>query len=506
MPGGYESLDLSLPRDPAIDYQDLEGFSTIRVKDAAGTTVGEYRLERSPRTAGDKFAISPSAVGWQAHLDDNKAFMPPVFVDRDRGRWQSPQLERLLQLADAGFSNVSSIELLDQLTWVLPEEVPISAITEAWWAGQASAGAAFMQYVGTQTGDWTGLEASAVYGVDAPHLTASESVVMTLDGTKHQATLAATWRYLLLRAFNTSGTALTPASVTTPPPNVRPRRTIEHLAVYGPHGLRLHATRDNEPDGLLASDIVAYVIPLGAPLLRLAPDSIDPSTFAIPHSAMQGPTTVSEVVRDATKYGLQDWAVWNDRTFYWHPRGARGRAWRARVAPAQLEETGPQVDRLWESIVVSYQDPGDNVTRTVGPPGSGADLETPLLKDTDPDNPANQLGDPRRDLLQAGVATPDSAIELGRRFLQEQKQLDSSGRARIVGHVEDDHGVIHPYTHVHAGDTIAFVDASDPSPRRIVRADHDKASKTCSIDLDAPPEGLAALLERFGAALAPIGL
>ena len=197
--------------------------------------------------------------------------------------------------------------------------------------------------------------------------------------------------------------------------------------------------------------------------------------------------------------------MWEDLTFWWHDRGARGRQWRARTGPSQLEETGPQVERIWESVIVQYQDV-DGSTTTVGPVGSGADTETDDLKDDDPDNPANKLGITRRDLLVMGIGTAASATEVGRRFLEESRLLDSSGRARLVGHVQDSHGVMHPYSHVRAGDTISFVDSSDTSYRRIVRTDKTRDDRSCSIDLDAPPEGLAALLERLGVVLVPLGV
>jgi hypothetical protein len=197
--------------------------------------------------------------------------------------------------------------------------------------------------------------------------------------------------------------------------------------------------------------------------------------------------------------------VWEGPLFWLHDRNARGNKWRARVGPTQLEETGPQVDRLWNSIIVQYQDV-DGSTRTVGPTGSGADTESAYLVDDDPENPATKAGITRRDLLTMGVSTPEGAIEVGRRFLEQSKVLDSSGRARIVGHVQDERGVWHPYSHVRAGDQISFVDASDSSYRRIVKTDKSRSDRTCSIDLDAPPEGLQSLLERLGVVLVPLGL
>ena len=40
------------------------------------------RLERAPRVSGDQMAVSPAAVGWQAHLEDDKSAVE-IYVDRD---------------------------------------------------------------------------------------------------------------------------------------------------------------------------------------------------------------------------------------------------------------------------------------------------------------------------------------------------------------------------------------------------------------------------------------
>lgn len=282
-------------------------------------------------------------------------------------------------------------------------------------------------------------------------------------------------------------------------------RTFSKLAAYGNHNLTTKTLATGEPDGLRASDIVAYTVTKWAPALTVTADSVQPSDLVIPHLVFTDHTTAAEIIRSVTRFELQDWAVWDNRVFYWHPRGARGRAWRTRVAPAQLEEMGPQIDRLYESVIVEYQDV-DGSTKTVGPPGSGADIENTLLKDDDPLNPANQLGITRRALLQMGTSVASVAAEVGRRFLEEQKTLDGSGRIRIVGYIEDDRGVTHPYHAIRAGDTIAFMDASDSSPRRIVRVEHNEVERACSVHLDAPPDGLAALLERLQVALIPLGI
>jgi hypothetical protein len=281
---------------------------------------------------------------------------------------------------------------------------------------------------------------------------------------------------------------------------------LRNLRLFGNHGLTIRGSTA-QTEGFYASDIIRHAVAAYAPLIKLAPNGFQSGDFIIPQSKFFDGTTVGAIIKDSTRFGLEDWAVWNGKLLYLSPRGLNplARRWRARIGPAKLEQTGQQADRLWESIVVQFNDV-DGSTKTVGPPGSGCDVESSYLKDLDPDNPANRLGMTRRDKLVMGTSTAAGAIEVGRRFLEEQKALDRSGRAVLVGHVEDDHGVIYPYSEVKAGDLATFVDAADVSYRRIVKADHDDTNKSVTIDLDAPPEGLQAVLERLGVVLVPLGL
>lgn len=498
MPGGFETCDCTLPRKPGIDYSDLERLSTLTVYGPGGETTGEYRLERAPRTSGDEMAVSPSAVGWQAHLEDDKSAVA-AYVHQDASHWGESLLDRKasLSLSSIGIAEFRHEVQPGGLLCPLPNQaLPTFVISEAWWLGPSGLRVAKVMYSGTFAsfpGGWIQgfITSDQANGNDE---TVPSVVTTTLDETMRTATLT-NRRYVLHKVYS-NGNAATPA--------VGAYVRIDKLAVYGDHGLTTHAVSGG-PDGVLASDVVVHAVGTWAPLLAIKSDSIQPSGFVISHFAFLEATTAGEIVRQATRFGLQDWGVWDNKEFVWHQRGARGRRWRARISPAQLQETGPQLDKLWESVIVQYQDV-DGSTRTVGPPSSGADTESSDLKDDDPDNPANKRGVIRRDLLQMGVSTAAAATEVGRRFLEEQKLLDRSGQARLVGHVEDDRGVLHPYWKVRAGDYISFVDAADTSYRRIVKTDKDHSSRTCSVDLDAPPEGLQALLERLGVVLVPLGL
>lgn len=510
MPGGFESLDVTLARKPAVDYSDLERLSTIRVLGVGSEVAWEGRLERVPRASGDQMAVSPSAVGHQAHLEDDKS-ASIIYIDRDLASWRGMSSARQVGLRSSSFatfdpnvlanntSGIPTLSLAFQGDWSATSR----PACEAWY--DAGPGNLISAFRGTWTkspsvsaGDaqWSWMVYS--FATDDATGSSDDSGQLRAVGPGNVVFAHTARRYeLLLHDYLAGPAGVIGLDYVIDWTNVR---------VFGEHGLTVQAGSGPAAEGLLASDVVIDAVGRWAPLLTIeSGETVGPSTFAIPHLSFREPTTAGEIVRAATRFGLQDWAVWENQTFWWHDRGARGRRWRARVDSSGLEETGPQVDRLWESVIVQYQDV-DGSTRTVGPVSSGADTETDDLKDYDPENPANKVGIIRRDLLQMGVSTVAGATEIGRRFLEESKALNTSGSARIVGHIEDDRGVIHPYWRVRAGDTISFMDASDTSYRRIVRTDKSTADRSCSIDLDSPPEGLQALLERLGVVLVSLGI
>lgn len=509
MPGGFSEHDAVLPRKTSIDYADLERLSTLTRYDASGGIIWQGRLERAPKVSGDQMAISPSAVGWQAHLEDNRS-ASIIYIDRDLTTWRGMSSVRQVALRGSSFatfdpsvrpnntSGVPTLSLVFQGEWSATSR----PACEAWY--DAGPGNLISGFRGTWTksasvsaGDaqWSWMVYS--FSTDDASGSSDDSGQLRAVGPGNVVFAHTARRYeLLLHDYLAGPAGVIGLDYAIDWTNVR---------VFGQHGLTIYGS-NSATEGVLGSDVVTDAVGRWAPLLRVVPnETVMSSSFVIPHLSFREPTTAGEIVRQATRFGLQDWAVWEDLTFWWHSRGTHGRKWRARTGPSQLEETGPQVERIWESVVVQYQDV-DGTMKTVGPVGSGADTETDDLKDDDPDNPANKLGITRRALLVMGTSTAAGATEIGRRFLEESRLLDSSGRARLIGHVQDSHGVWHPYSHVRAGDTISFVDSSDTSYRRIVRTDKTRDDRSCSVDLDAPPEGLAALLERLGVVLVPLGI
>ncbi len=504
-PGGFESLSLTLPRKPKLSYPDLERLSNVSVQ-GAGQVAWEGRIQSTPRDSGAQMAVSPQMVGWQAHLEDNKDARG-LYVDRDLGGWgPMSRALRLAALVSSTFNTITDPSVEPDKTTGIPGvsltlgATNVDPLSQAFYDAGPGLTVASIYYDYSSASD---AGDSATIGVADDDLESNTEATADLVGGANASgtgTFTATIPYRFgTITFWLSGTVGAVDRVFT----------VRRISVWGDHGLTKRGTAPD--DGLYASDVIGHALSSFAPLLRHSSDTISDSGFIIPHLVFRDPTTAATIITEANRFHLNDWFIWegqrpNEPTFYYHPRGARGKAWRARVGPSGLSETGQSMDRLWNGVVVRYQDV-DGSSKTIGPTGSLSDLTTDDLLDDDPLNPANKLGIRRWQLLDMnGVSTWWGAVEVGRRFLQESKALDTSGRADISGYVEDDRGTRYPAWRIRAGDTITFLDAADPSARRVVKTSYSDDSKVNSIDLDAPPESLDALLDRLGVVLVQFGL
>jgi hypothetical protein len=517
IPGGFEQASATLARKIAQELPDIEELSTVTIRGVGGEIAWQGRLEGSPRTWGDQSSVQPALVGWQAHLDDNNTARM-IYVDADKTRWVGPSVQRQINLVTAGGgTDTSAPSTAPDLATGYPSLVcaiqgPDSRqmSVEAWYdANGIDLGALYYAWKRDGVLDNTDTNWSWLARLSSDDLDTSVDATANLRAAgPGKGTLTATvagrkWAQLLLR-YN--------AAV---PTNVLNQLFWTALAVYGNHGLALQGAGDyqNAP-GLLASDIVAHAVSTWAPLLDFTTGqngTIVPSTFVIPHLTFPDATTVSQIISGASAYDLQDWAVWDGPRFWWYPRGTYGRTWRTRTGDCQLQEAGPQISRLWNGVIVTYQDV-TGVSRTVGPTGSGAIIEDASLLDTDPSNPCNQITNPdgtalrRWTTLQMGTSTSAAAIKVGQAFLAEQRLLDTSGQATLTGHVQDDAtGIYWPAWMIRSGDSLRVVDSNDPSARRIIRAEFDPSTAQCPLSLDSPPDGMQQLLARLSVSLTSLG-
>ena len=504
MPGGDKEGSGGLARDPRSDWPDLAPYSNIRVINGAGEEVATYRLDKTPETDGDHMAITTEAVGWSKALEDDNALIGPGFIDADLGKWTDPSIQRRRDLAasnyvlsasaTAGFQDQgeTAAGLLFDFGGVQREAGKNPGAELAYYGGGADIGALLYDFLGDGTTTWAeppALTNDDIWGsADAPKnlngaSATRQEVAATVAGRK----------YAMLQVFYTGGFV---GQMTN-------KHLFYNLKVIGNHPLTLQGSWPEV--GYTAAQMLEWAVPRFT-ALEARPEDLEDLGYVIQQAWFGDPGPMSQVVQELTKYELLDWFVFGEKRFKLKRPGTYGRKWQAYAGPSSLQEQGLDGSRLWREIVVSYQDV-DGSTRTVGPPGSGASAESPALEITDPDHPAVRAGLVRRDRLDLrGISTPARAIEVGEIWLREANQLNRSGSASFSGYLMDDRGVMRPVSEIRGGDEVRFPDAGDTSYRRIVRRAYEDVTKTCTVDLDAPPEGLQALLERLQADIQALAL
>lgn len=512
MPGGFDTLDLTLPRQQQIDFGDAQLYATITAEGIGGDVAYEGRIAGVPDVAGDQMSITPQAEGWKEHLADD-ATAKEIFVDIDLSAWQSASTTRQLTLNVGGWGpyndgSVSPDDSTGQPALEVGVDDQWSAKTESesWYDGQGLTlgliyyAAKTNNIASVSAGNW-GLGISLS---DDDLATNTDSATPTGAGPFASSVTvsgAINKYFAFVQLLNSAAGGAVDSHFGV---------FFTCLGVYGNHGLPGYgSTGATTTSGFLASDVIAYAIGKWAPRITVGDSSqFIATTFVIPHLAFKDPTTAADMMAAVNKFHVREWAVWEGPTMYYHPRGTgpRMKRWQARVGPSKLQETGLSSSRIATGVIVSYQDV-TGVTRTVGPPGSTANATDSSLVITDTANPAVAAGIYKPAMVDmGGTSTPEAAIKVGQEFLGELTQLDTSGQASFTGHVEDESGNPWPYWKVRSGDQVRFTDARDTSYRTIIGTHKDVGSRSVSLDLDAPPQALDALLERMQLSLVGLGV
>jgi len=506
MPGGHKEAGGTLSRDPRVDWPDLATYLDVFIEQPGGEIVWEGRLNQKPESDGERMVIEPKAVGHQAALEDRNGLIGPGFLNADQSKWGDVSGQRREDLKAAGFALSASASSASQDAGSSAPGLffDFSGVTRAggekpgaelsFYGDGVDLGRVLFDFLGDGTETW-----SEIPALSSDDIWSSWDGPKNLNGASAEAQeVAATApgrKYAFLQAFYTGSYAGLMSNL----------HAYQNVKVTGNQGLALQGEWPNV--GFTAKQMLEYAIPLYT-YLRVDPEAIEDGEYLISHAWFSEPGNMAAVVKELTKYELLDWFVMEDKLFQVRVPGTYGRRWQAYAGPSDLKEAGEDGSRLWAEILVRCQDV-DGSTRTVGPPGSGANLESEALKITDPDHPAVKAGIPREDLLDLrGISRPERALEVGERWLQDANELSHAGEATFSGYIMDDKAVFRPVAQVQPGDWVRFPDAgsSGTDYRKIVAVSYDHDSRTCNVSLDAPSEAIQALLERFQADLIPLAL
>ena len=503
MPGGYKQLGGTMARNPQLQWPDTETYGRLYAYLPGVEKVFEGAVDKAPQASGGERSIRVEGVGDQRFLEDDSSVVMGI-IDGDLSKWgegstqrkievigfyQTRNVESSIGFQDAGATAPSIIFRLAYNEghplgemWYFSEGIPIGVVRYD-FNNLAGGLEGFHDIVRIGNNDLgSGTTASS-----ADHGNTSKSN-NGLAANSVKAMYACVQSYYE-GAYTGAGTDA---------------KAWTNLRVLGAHGLTEQGTWPNI--GFTAKQIHTYAIPKFAPDLKVLSSNLDDDGFIIPQAWYGTPGTLAEHIRDYTKYSLYDWFVFNDMEFQYRRPGTYGRFWKCLIGETDLDEDGLDGSRLWESIVVQFQDVGGR-TITVGPPESGAMITSSSLRLTDPDHPAIKAKRTRRDLLDmSGLGTPATAIAVGERFLEEANLLPRSGSAKISGFALDSQSVLRPVSQMKSGDFVSFTDAHDKSYRKIVHRTYEHDERETDIDFDAPPGGLEQLLERLQVGLVSRGV
>lgn len=514
IPGGWKTMKGTMARNPRQSWFDTKEYNEIVAKSVGGKTLWRGFLDKTGDVSGDYLALEQNCLGPQSILEDNKIKLG--IIDSDVNNWGSSSTQReryLIEVghylqgdASTGFQDAGESGPGVNLSFVNVETVAgRRAAAEMWYYGGGISIGALLYWFKVLAGPegnatW---EDIAALGTDD----ILQAAGMADFGTDHNAstnaskpeTLLATNQQRKYARFKSSwedggGSHLSDI------------HTWQYPKVIGTHGMPWKGTWPYI--GYLAQQILIYLINNFASPLTATEDSTEDSGFLIPQAWYPEEQTVGDIAKDVMKYDVGlDWFIYNDNLFERRVAGTYGKFWKADVSESQLNETGKDSQRLWRTISVQWQDVSGR-TLTAGPPGDPtAHITSEALEITDPDHPAVRADRTRHDVLvMNGISNPAEAIEVGRRFLEEANQLSRSGSATITGFIMDEAGLLFPASRMKSGDWIAFYNASDKGYRKITHKAYSIDNNSAEIDLDAPPSGLEALLERLQVGLIPRGI
>lgn len=509
VPGwGFAEGSVKVSRPTALSSLDANLFAAAHVYDEAGQTVYRGRVAKINRSGSE---IELDLEGPLAHLDDDPT-VRVIYRDTDLGNWQGMSRARKLAAyaasrtpgdGDATYDTSDgypSMELATEGSWAAAAQPDVEAWYDAGSGGKVAKIAGTWTRLATATNtNWYWSLAVADDDDGTGYTSTGDLQSEPTASAQASFTPGTPRRFALLDFIYTGGPA-------TGLDSIRFAVSWTNLAVYGNHGLTI---RGSEPTaGFYASDVVTHALGY-APLIDVALGGIEQSSFVIPHLVFRDfGTTARQIIEAVSLYGASgfqppDWGYYEDG-FFWMTPGTYGRTWRLRRDQGSVAiDEGPSTESRCNGFIVSYTDAA-GTSRTVGPPGSGADYETDQLADNDPANPVNINGIPRRyGSRDVGITSQDGAVLLGQLLLRDANTRRYSGSAEVKGRAMDEAGNLSPAYLIRAGDYAVFEDDEDTTPKKIVSTNY--ANGTTALTLDNKSASIETALARLDVAIKPAG-
>lgn len=517
LPGGYADLSFDLSRDPGIDYGDTSLFDEVHVYGAGNDKLYEGYDVAFPGS-DDNSSSSVNAMGFQGKLKDNPVFSE-IFLDADQGRVTPPGTARRIYLIANNYCLFDPGNEVDptsgkpsiKLQWEGTLAAGIDPHSEGWYDagnGNKIAQVFFLLKIPASTTGYPiysdgSAEAEVVGFDDDVNLNPIQSGNIRSAESWDRYMLSAARRFIALKwRYANSGVCGQDGEQYS--------AYIQSLVFIGDHGLPLINASTTFAGGVLASDVVAYVLKSVAPEINFTTGpsgSIQPSGFPIPHIIFPEAVTAADAILQAGKFDVPDWGIYNDREFFWRAPGSGGRLWVTRKADrgVSFKDEGVQADDVYNGVVVQFTDPS-GIVRKVGPPGTpGMDQTDPSLHDYSETNPLNERGAIRLGQLNVNTTTTIAGgIQLGARWLEDILAVTDRGTAEVTGIIFDEFGTPEPVSKVRSGDRIRFDDV-DGRERRIIETRYGHEDRKNLLTLDSTPHRVDAIMEQMNVELVALG-
>lgn len=485
-------------------------FTPVVVRGPDRTIVWEGRVESTPQTS-DERTIDLSLIGHQAALLDNPS-VTFLGVDNDLTQWGDPPEARVQYLSNAGTSLNTNFEAgtSDDTAYIKMQtnvSVPADAVGELWYTAPGQLKVAEVQWVGLalQVANMEYFVSTATNangtGESSRALTAAGDLALAKES--FTPAIIGKWAF-----FTMSPTA----AVNKANPAIM---LLLKIAVFGDHGLPrapIDFTSDAyvNVDGLRFSDIAAHLVGKYT-RLRTNQDgrtTVEDSTYVMPSAVWSEPTTVAQIIEEGIGFEPdRDWAVWEEQTFHYRAKENFGRDWVIRRSDgARLVNTGETAEADVNGVVVSFQ-ARDGVAKSVGPPGSGSDIEDASLLDENPENPVNasQSLDDRYTTVNLELSNAETAIRVGQAALKEALRTHFTGEAELPRYLQSAEGEWLPSWMVRAGDRIIDADRVDAKPMQLVGTSYSRGGdRPLTATIDTPANRIDALVSRTGGISAPV--